>query len=392
MGNWVPNVFTALALLLLAPAAVAMPLCTTMENTTVFYRGITPWKSALQEKRYADLDGHYNALLDDYAAGRLNDQLLNRWFEVFWVGNTAREPLHQDWIRQFPNSGAAHLAAAYYYVGRGNSARGGEYTSKTSEGQFQAMGEEYQKAYAALEKAETRIRKPSLVTAMRIWMLGNTGDPSGKRLAELYTEGLKRFPDSLQIRVHWVTMSHPKWYGSVPQLQAAASEARKLPADDRRYIEYLVTQELGSMYQMKDDKKSAAEHYEKAIKMCPGLDGALKKLVTMLRDDRNFDALLPALVTYLEYYPRSGWAYATRGWVHSQRKDWNAAAKDYEKSMNLGTAEGYEGLAWLTEWGYGVKQDYAKAIDLYETAAANGSRTAGIKADKIRKATGIKVR
>jgi tetratricopeptide (TPR) repeat protein len=387
----VPNLLLSLALVLAAPA-YALPLCDSAEKRAAFYAEMNPWRKALEQKRFADIDRKFNALIEETRAGKLTDQELNRWFEIFRQSNTGREPLHEDWIRAYPSSAAAHLALAYYYEGRGFSARSSEFSSNVSSAQFQAMGLEFRKAFDALARAEALMARPTLPASLRIWMHGVMGDGKGGRIEDMYRSALKAYPETVQVRVMWVTFSHPKWYGSVERLKAIPGDARTLSKEDQRYIQYLVMEELGSAYQHGEDYKRAADYYASAIPLCPGLDGALTKLMKMYQARKDFEALVPASTMYIERHPRNGWGYAMRGWAHLERKEWAEAARDYEKGATFGSSYAQEGLAWLVEWGRGVKHDYARAVELYETAAANGSTTAAAKAEKIRKATGLHAR
>ena len=382
----------AVAIALMPLAAVALPLCDSVEQRVAFFRGMDPWRKALTDKKFEELDRQFNGLIAAYESGKMTDHELHRWFELFYAWNPGREPLHDDWVRAYPNSAAAHLGSAYHYMARGFNARGTEFSDKTSDSQLQAMGGEFRNSFYALDKADARMKKSTLGVAMRIRMLAASGDPGGRIRRELYETALKKYPDTLQVRVQWIAMSHPKWGGSVKQLKDAESEAKPLGQDDRRYIEYLVTEELGSVYYWSKDYPRAAEYYEKAIPLCPGLDGAANDLIHLYKDTKNFDALIPLLDRYVEKNPRSGWAYAMRGWANLEKKLWTQSFKDYEKSASLGHSDGFEGLAWHYERGIAVKPDYARAIDLYELAATNGSSTAGQKADNVRKGAGIKMR
>jgi len=375
-----------------AGSAAAHVLCDSVEKRTAFNNEMNPYRKALEQKRYADLDRKLNALIEETREGKMNDQELNRWFELFRKPSVGLEPLHEDWIRAYPRSAAAHLAQAYYYEGRGFNARSSEYSSNVSPAQFEAMGLEFRKAFDSLRKAEALMARPTLPAAKAIWMHGVTGDGKGKRIEDMYRSAIKTWPETVEIRVRWVIFSHPKWYGSIERLKEIPGEARTLSKEDQRYIQYLVFQELGSAYQMSEDYKKAAEYYASAIPLCPGLDNALTKAMQMYRDRNDFDALIPASTTYIERNPGAGWGYEMRGWAHTKRKEWSEAARDYEKGAKFGSRYSQEGLAWLVEWGHGVKQDYARAIELYETAAANGSSTAAAKAEKIRKGTGLKAK
>ena len=370
-------------------SAAALPLCDSTEKRQAFYKAMDPWQNALEQKRFAEVDKHFNALIADTAAGKMTDHELHRWFEVFYKYNPGREPLHDDWIRQFPNSAAAYLAAAYYYEARGWNARGGEYASQTSDAQFQAMGLEFRKAFENLGHAENLMARPSLAAAKRMWMMSSSREQR-RKAADIYRSAMKAYPEAVQVRVVWVYMSHPKWGGSIDQLKEIVGDAKSLGKDDRRYIEYLVNEEIGSAYRDMEDFARAAEYYGKAIPLCPGLDGALTDDLKMHQAQKNYEAIVPLATTYIDRYPRNNWGWAMRGWAHIERKEYDQAARDYEKGAQYNSSYAQEGLAWLTEWGYGgLKQDYRKAIELYEIAAANGSTTAGEKAERIRQGIGL---
>jgi len=115
------------------------------------------------------------------------------------------------------------------------------------------------------------------------------------------------------------------------------------------------------------------------------------KLVQWEKEGKNYEAIIPLATLYIERYPRNNWGWSMRGWAHIERKEYDAAASDYKMGAQYNSSYAQEGLAWLTEWGYGgMKQDYRKAIELYEIAAANGSTTAGAKAERVRQGIGLK--
>jgi len=380
----------AVVLALWSLGAAAYPLCDSLEKYQAFNRSMDPWWKVLEEKRYADADKQFNALIKDAADGKMTDQELSRWFEIFRKWNQAREPLHEDWIRQFPNSAAAYLAAAKYYEARGWNMRGSEYAAKTSSSQFQAMGLEFRKAYEYLGRAENLMARPTLAVSMRMWMQAANGD-AHNRIEDLYRSALKTFPETLQVRLTWIRLSHPKWSGNPEKLKAAMADAKGLSKDDARYIAYAIDGELGSAYWYLERFDAAAEWYGKAIPLCPGFDGALVDALKMHQERKNYEAIIPLATLYIERYPRNNWGWSMRGWAHIERKEYDAAASDYKMGAQYNSSYAQEGLAWLTEWGYGgMKQDYRKAIELYEIAAANGSTTAGAKAERVRQGIGLK--
>jgi tetratricopeptide (TPR) repeat protein len=377
-------------LLLAVTDAAAFELCDSASKLEEFRKVLPPVREAFREKRFDELDKRLNALLAAHEAGKITDAEANRVLRVFEVAVPANEPLHLDWLQAHPRSQAAHLALAAHYVARGFAARGSDLGNKTSDMQIQAMVDAFKKVLFVLDKADALSKKPTISLAHRISVATATGNH--QESTRIYRKAIKDFPDTLQVRIRYLWASNPKWGGSMEQLAAIAEETKGLSEADRRYIRYLVLLEMGSAYLTIDDDKLGAAAYDKSIPLCPGFDDGLEALMRIHTRTKNFDALLPAVERYLERYPRSGWAYSTRGWVNQEKKNWRASFDDYEKAVALGYGHAYQGLAWHYEWGKAVPVDYKRAIELYMIADSHGVKGAREKAEKVSKGTGIPIR
>lgn len=381
----------AAVLLSLPLHAHANPLCDSQQRREELYRSMVPFKDALKERRYADLDRHFNSLLINVKAGQINDNEAGRWFAyAFNSESVAAGPLHREWMEQFPRSQAARIAGAYYYVTRGYAARGRKFASDTAQEQFEAMTREFKRALVLLEEADGIGPKSSLAVSERINMAAAMGGRSSGDVRKLYEQGLRDFPRSLQIRIAYIAKSPPKWGGSIEQLTAIEGEAANLPPADRRYVRYVVLNEIGGVYEMLEQKDLAVDAYAKSLPLCPGFDDALQRLIALYQAAKNLDALLPLLDESIARHPTKGDAYATRGWLYGERKMWERSHQDYKKAAEYGSPYGFSGLAWHYEKGMAVATDYPKAVELYELAYTRGDKSARQKADNVRRGAGIK--
>jgi tetratricopeptide (TPR) repeat protein len=321
---------------------------------------------------------------------------VQREFALFYNARPGNEPLHVEWLRRYPKSRAAHLALANHYEARGFAARGVDFAGKTSQEQFGAMEQLLRQALSEFDAADALGPKTSLAAAHRI-SIARTSRVFGLDASRLYRDVIKSYPNTLQARIEFIQASAPKWGGSIRQLLSIIDDAKPLGAADKRYVEYLVYEEIGNTYACTTDLtpecgtgKQAAEFYEKSIPLCPGLTNALRLAVVQYTRMKDIPNVMRTSSLLLEREPRNGWARAqrARGYVISGK--YKEAFDDYRAGADLGSAEAFDGLAWLYEWGRGVPQDLHKSIDLYMTAANLGMDGARERADKVRAGTGLK--
>jgi tetratricopeptide (TPR) repeat protein len=270
----------ALLFVLLPAPASAYLLCDDAAKLKEFNQAIRTWNGSLSDKRYAELDRHFSALHAAHESGKLTDAEVMRWYRLFESANAGNEPLHLEWIAAYPRSQAAYIALAVHMVERGFAARGRDFADKTSPLQFKGMADAFAKAIAALDKADTLSRKPTLSLAIRIRIAAAAGSKPDER--QLYRTAITKYPDTLIARIRFIRVSHPKWGGSIEQLTGIATDAKSLPEADRRYVEYLVFQEIGSVLVDQRDWRRAAEVYEKSVPLCPGFDDGLDNAIAAI--------------------------------------------------------------------------------------------------------------
>jgi tetratricopeptide (TPR) repeat protein len=386
------RVAIALALFLAPPAAHAFVFCEDGAAREAFQIGLASWEKALEEKRYADLDAHFNALLDSHEAGNISDALVKRAFAVFENADAGHEPRHFDWIRESPRSRAAYLALGYHYTARAFAAQGTQHSEAISRVQQAAMDEEARKALIAFGDADKLAKKPTLSIASRIRLAAAHPGSHGVKPGTLYRDAIKTFPDTLEVRIQYIKASHPKRGGSMKQLASIGEDAKSMPPEDYRYVQYLVYQEMASVQETAKNDRAAVDLYEKSVALCPGLDASLVRLGQVHARMKDHASVIAAMGTLIERYPRNGWAHSMRGDAYRETGKFARSFVDYQRAAELGYGPGFEGLAWFHETGTLVPKDVGKAVDLYMTAYARNVEGAKAKADNLRASLGAKAR
>lgn len=364
----------------------AFEFCDDAAKRQEFHRGLTDWEKAFQEKRFADLDRHFNGLLAAQASGKMDDATVKRAFAIFEKADPAREPLLLDWIRAHPKSQAAYLSIGHHYMARGFAAAGPK-RSGASKAQTDAMEHELRYALHAFDAADAFGSKSTLSIAGRIKVASTTRAFKPLDAASLYRGAIKAHPDTLEVRIQFIGASRPDRGGSMRQLSSVIDDVAGMRESDRRYVRYLAYQEMGSVMEARKNPKRASEFYEKSIPLCPGLDRSLNLAAELYDRVRDFAALERTADILVERNARNAWALAMRGKARREAGKQREALADYERAVQLACSCAFEGLAWFHENGVVVQRDTQKAIELYSLAAAQGIAGAAEKAEKLRTAT-----
>ncbi|APV50872.1 hypothetical protein BWI17_14960 [Betaproteobacteria bacterium GR16-43] len=363
--------------------ALAYGPCESPAQYNAVYEARKPWGKALAEKRFDDVEQHFSSVLKSVETGAMTDAEAAILFGVFEDKSTsAQEPLHREWIKRYPKSEAAYLAAAIYYLGAAHSARGSKFAEDTSDEQFEAMGESLVKANGLLDEAQRLSKRPAMEISQRIRIATNTGNP--QRSTQLYRKAIQDDPRTLTVRVRYAWASNPKWGGSVSQLTSIVEDAKGLPEPDQRYVKYLVQYELASSRETQEDVKGAVEGFEKTYPLCPGLEGALGAALRLREKNKEYAAALPLAEEFIKRYPERGRGYVARGWSRYYSGQVKESIADYERAAELNYGRGYSGLAWYYETGTVVAKDPKRASELYLAAAAQGVPGAKEKAAAAR--------
>lgn len=385
---------TALLLVIslaLAPAAHAYTFCDSAAKAIEAGDAQSGWAKTMKERRFAEVDRHFNGFLAEFEAGKISDAEVVFSFDLFGYARAANEPLHEEWVKAFPKSRAAHLAQARYFAARGWAARGDDFAGKTSETQWALMSAAFARANKALDTAEALAKTPTPEWAQRIGLLSSSG--SRQEAASIYSKTLKNHPRSLAVRHAYLMSVTPQWGGSLDQMRRVGEDAKSLSADDHRYVESQVLFHIGAHYARNEDFKQAAEYFERSMPMCPGIalgaDGSMYVHANKLKD---YPRAIVAAGRYIERYPRATRGYMFRAYSYELSGKHKEAFGDYERAAQLGDPKGLESMARFYAMGQGVAPDFRKAIDLFMAAHEKGVPGAKEKADQVRAGTGIRMK
>lgn len=378
--------FTGLA----SPPSIAVPFCNSAEHWEAEYAERRVSRDHLAAGRYEPLEKRFGAVLAAHEAGRITDAEVATAFAAFEVSDARLEARLSEWVKAYPKSRAARLAQANYWTQRAWAARGTELSGKTSHIQFAAMQQAFRKAEKDLEAAEAMASKPTPEWALRIAILQHFSSRANEA-GDLYRRALARHPDTISVRIAYAYASQPQWGGSFERIAAIARDVDGLAEAPLRYAAARIGRIAADAHYFHKDVETATELYERAARLCPAEAGAASQLVEIYSSRQDFPALIATTTRLLEVYPDNGWTLGRRGWAYLRTQRFNEAFADFTRASQLGNAQAFESLAWLHEWGRGgAKQDYRKAIELYEIAHNKGVAGARQKADNIRKATGLK--
>lgn len=385
---------------LAATAARAFELCDVAGRSEEFYSSLRPLDK-LSKENLQEMDSGLNAMLAAYEAGKVPDALVHRVFQGFATGYGDLEPRLRDWIAKSPGSRAAHLALAYHLTSLGWAARGSKYAGQTSPEQLAEAARYFRQAMKAYDEADALGRKPTLSIAQKIYMARSVGT-LGLDAGRLYRDAIAKYPDTLQVRIRYIDASRPEWGGSVKQLESIIDDAKRLPPSDRRYIEYLVYQEIGAVYwcaeregcgevesRKGENARMVIGYFERSIPLCPGLDRALERLLRYESEMRDYTGVIGAATRLLQRKPRSAFAFSRRGMAYAKTGRYRDSLADYERATQLGDYAAFKELAWFYEHGQGVPKDPVKAIDLYMIADSHDVAGARKEAERLSKSSGI---
>lgn len=380
------SVLVAAALLAAAAPASAFEFCGTPGKRDTFHAALGPWRSALAEKRFSQLEAHFARMLWDHRLDRLDDARLERAFAIFEVADPATEPLLLAWARAFPKSQAAYLALGHHYMARG-FALAGIGSAKADRGDRATDERELLYALHAFDVADRMGEKPTLSNAARIRIALRSPGLKGLDAAALYRKTIAAYPNALEVRIQYLKSREGGVAASLERIEAIMKDAERMGREeDGRYIRYLGHQEAGVVLAA-DKPERAAERYEKSIPLCPGLDRSLRLAIALYDRLGLAPELERSSALLIDRHEHEGWAFAMRGRARKQQGRLEQAFADFRRGVELACPCAYDELAWFYAEGHVVPRDLRRARELYELAHAHGRPGAGEKAARL--ATGL---
>jgi tetratricopeptide (TPR) repeat protein len=222
-------------------------------------------------------------------------------------------------------------------------------------------------------------------------------DEAARLFARLRTDN----PDSYFLFVTRMTSLEPKWGGSIEDMESIIGDARSLSPADQRYLQYIVYQKIGTVYQCREfavcgghgrigeNARQVVAYFEKSIASCPGLDESLEMLIKYQFDTKNYPGVIATATRAIQRNPRLAKAFANRGYAYGNTGRHKEALADLERAALLGEDYAFKELAWMYETGTAVPKDVPKAIDLYMIADLRKVKGARKEAERLSKASGI---
>jgi TPR repeat protein len=377
----VRSVLVAALLLVGTAPASAFEFCGVAGKREAFHAALEPWRAALAEKRFSQLEAHFARMLWDHRLDRLDDARLERAFAIFEVADPATEPLLLAWAHAFPKSQAAYLALGHHYMARGfaltdiGSAKAADADRATDE-------RELLYALHAFEVADRMGEKPTLSNAARIRIVLRSPGLKGLDAGALYRKTIAAYPNALEARIQYLKSREGGVAASLERIEAIMKDAGRMSREDERYIRYLGYQEAGAVLAA-DKPERAAEQYEKSVPLCPGLDRSLRLAVALYDRLGQAPDLERSAALLIDRHEHEGWAFAMRGRARKQQGRLEEAFKDFRRGVELACPCAYDELAWFYAEGSVVPRDLRRARELYELAHAHGRPGAGEKAARL---------
>jgi hypothetical protein len=112
--------------------------------------------------QFARLNRYYAAIQGGYDTGSISDEGLRAAFRHLYDASLDLAPCYESWVKEMPDSYAAHLARAIYYLRVGEGSRGDRFISDTSETRISGMEAAFSVASGELQHSSSLEKKPLL--------------------------------------------------------------------------------------------------------------------------------------------------------------------------------------------------------------------------------------
>lgn len=219
----------------------------------------------LLDGRYDTLDAVLNAYRDStWHDPRLEDALVDV-FDAFDVADPAlRQPI-DAYVAAQPGSAAPWLVRATYRVALGERARGADFAARTSQTQFQRMGDALQAAASDVDSARARAPCHYIIYRVSLNILTHVGDTGMSR--QVLDEALRTYPSSFRLRAQHLLKLRPRWGGSHAAMDAFAAEQAQPATDNPRLasLRGFTAWDRASLADIAGDVATAQREYGRAM-------------------------------------------------------------------------------------------------------------------------------
>jgi tetratricopeptide (TPR) repeat protein len=219
----------------------------------------------LLSKSYDALDRILTAFADSVLRDYRIEYRLFDAYAAFAIAVPSMEPYLTEWVKERPNSAAAHLARASFFRESAWNARGYKYARETKQEQFVRMGNFLRLTLVDLDAA-LRL-DPSSVAAYRqlIDIASFNGDTRSSR--SFLDKALKLQPNSFVLRMAHMHNLEPRWGGSYEEMAQFATESAPYAKRNPRItaLNGYVDLDQGRVAEAAGRNGDAIEAYQRAL-------------------------------------------------------------------------------------------------------------------------------
>lgn len=211
-----------------------------------------------------------NTLLEDFQKAyeqdvANEDNMLDAYDRGFFFKESGYETLLDEWVKNFPDHYQPYLARASYYYRMGWDARGGKFSSETSDNQIENMKDYFAKAKEDIKNVLDKKQDNIIPYYFLINIYKALGD--GISVKAILQKALEKCPSSFRIRSTYLLAIAPRWGGTYEEMERFIAESQQYISKNQRigllqgYIDY----EMGFMQRTSKNYGEALELLDKAI-------------------------------------------------------------------------------------------------------------------------------
>ncbi|MGH8641667.1 MAG: M48 family metalloprotease [Burkholderiales bacterium] len=363
----------------------------------------------LDKRDYAALERLLGSHQWAFEADSDSSRQLENAFGAFRKIPRSGEAALNEWVGKYPASYAALVARGSYYHAQGLDARGTAFIRDTPDENVEAMRVYLSKARRDLERSLKLTQKPYL---SRLLLMSITRTGGSRRGAKgQYVEAAKLAPQSVELRLAYMSSLEPRWGGSLKEMEAFAAEARtqlkdpesaarvaaRIPAyrahEHQREKDFTQALQLYDesialyadaralcersyvLSQLKRDAEAFAD-VKLALSKVRDIRYCLERAVSAAARSSAAEDVIEVLNLVIEVDPRSHHAYNQRGWRHQQQGWQELAFQDYLASAKLGDTWGQLQAGKFYWAGRGTREDREEGLAWLRKSAEQGNADA----------------
>jgi TPR repeat protein len=337
--------------------------------------------TSLASGNYSRVDAQTDVWKDQYEVGKIGgDEYLENLSNILPRGSLSKsmEVDLRNWESAFPKSYAASFVLGEFYSRLGFQLRGAKTASQTS-AQQQSDFKQYEAQ--ARDQLLASIKLSAKAYPSYCELIDTALALGDGKINEYFLAA--NLADRYAIR-DWQALLHsrsPNWGGSIAEMDKILDLANKSPLQDseKKHLAAINFTFQAQDAESHDRYDDAIRLYRAAYKVLPGKDTAwrLVDAANTAKKGGMFDEAIALYGKALQADPANTKALNERGWMfENEKKAFDSAFKDYEKSANLGNSWAQNRAGWFLMIGRGTTKDIDQARDYLGKAAAQGDKSA----------------